>query len=135
MILSPVLVTKMVFELVIEFINHSQVVTAINYNTVPDFYTTKHSTLIYSVCLHCSSRVYHTGTIQVSLNHFQYHSTTVYLKSSNHTSDLLQPRTTEYSLELRTSLIILTADIILSHSPGNSLHSSGTSKLHHSTEN
>jgi hypothetical protein len=69
MIVSRVLVTNMGFRLVIGFINRLQVVTTINYNTVPDFYTTKHSTLISSVYLHRSSRIYHTGTIQVSLNH------------------------------------------------------------------
>jgi hypothetical protein len=54
-ILSRVLVTATGFGLVIGFINHSQVVTTTNYNTVPDFYTTKHSTLIFSVYLHLSS--------------------------------------------------------------------------------
>jgi hypothetical protein len=54
-ILSPVLVTATGFGLVIGFINHSQIVTTINYNIVPDFYTTKHSTLIFSVYLHSSS--------------------------------------------------------------------------------
>jgi hypothetical protein len=67
-ILSRVLVTKTGFGLVIGFINRLQVVTTINYDTVPDFYTTKHSTLISSVYIH-SSRIYHAGTIQVSLNH------------------------------------------------------------------
>jgi hypothetical protein len=57
------------FRLVIGFINHLEVVTTINYNTVPDFYTTEHSTLISSVSLHCSSRIYHTGTMQVSLDY------------------------------------------------------------------
>jgi hypothetical protein len=66
--LSRVLVTKMGFGLVIGCINRLQVVTTINYNTVLDFYTTKHYTLI-SVYLHSSSRIYHTGTIQVSLYH------------------------------------------------------------------
>jgi hypothetical protein len=46
-ILSRVLVTKTGFGLVIGFINHLQVVTKINYNTVPDFYTTRHYTPIY----------------------------------------------------------------------------------------
>jgi hypothetical protein len=54
-ILSRVLVTATGFGFVIVFINHSQVVTIINYNTVPDFHTTKHSTLIFSVYLHLSS--------------------------------------------------------------------------------
>jgi hypothetical protein len=53
--MSRVLVTAKGFGLVIGFINYSQVVTTINYNTVPDFYTTKHSTLIISVYLHLSS--------------------------------------------------------------------------------
>jgi hypothetical protein len=61
-VLSCVLVTKTWFELVIAYITHLQVVTTINYNTVPDFYTTKHFTLISSIYLHCSSRIYHTGT-------------------------------------------------------------------------
>jgi hypothetical protein len=80
--LSHVLVTRTGFGFVIGFINHLQVVITINYNTVPDFYTTKHSTLISSVYLHCSSQIYHTGTIQVSLNH------TLPIKSSNHMSNL-----------------------------------------------
>jgi type IV secretory pathway TrbD component len=40
------------FGLVIWFINHLQVVTTINYYTITDFHTTKHSTLISSVYLH-----------------------------------------------------------------------------------
>jgi hypothetical protein len=47
-ILSSVLVTKMGFGLVIEFINHLQVVTTINYHIVPDFHATNHSTLSLS---------------------------------------------------------------------------------------
>jgi hypothetical protein len=101
-ILSRELVTKTVFWLVIGFISLLQVLTTIIYYTVPDIYTTKHSTLIYSVQLHCSSRIYHTGTIQVSLNHFQYHSNTVHVKSSKHTSDLLQLRTSRCCLPPRT---------------------------------
>jgi hypothetical protein len=54
-ILSRVLATTTGFGLVIGFINHLQVVTTINYNIVPNFYTTKHSTLIFSVYLHLSS--------------------------------------------------------------------------------
>jgi hypothetical protein len=69
LILSRVLVTKTGFELVIGFINHARVVTTINYITVPYFYTTKHSTLIFSAYLHCSSRIYHTGTTQVWPHH------------------------------------------------------------------
>jgi hypothetical protein len=57
------------FGLVIGFINHLQVVTTINYNTVPDFHTTDHSTLISLVSLHQSSWIYNTETIKVSLNH------------------------------------------------------------------
>jgi hypothetical protein len=68
-ILSRVLVTKTGFGLVFGFINHLQVVTTINYNTVPDFHTTNHSRLIYLVYLHQSSRIYNIGTIKVSLNH------------------------------------------------------------------
>jgi hypothetical protein len=52
--LSRLLVTATGFGLLIGFINHSQVVITINYNTLPDFYTTKHSTLIFSVYLHLS---------------------------------------------------------------------------------
>jgi hypothetical protein len=55
--------------LVIGFINHLDVVTTNNYNTVTDFRTTKHSTLLSSVCLPYSSRIYNTGTIKVSLHH------------------------------------------------------------------
>jgi hypothetical protein len=40
------------FGLVIEINNNLQVVTTINYYTVIDFYSTKHSTLIFSVYLH-----------------------------------------------------------------------------------
>jgi hypothetical protein len=40
------------FELIIEFTDHLQVVTTINYKTLPDFHTTKHSTLISSDYLH-----------------------------------------------------------------------------------
>jgi hypothetical protein len=39
-IVMCILVTEMGFGLVIGFINHSQVVTTITYNTVPDFYFT-----------------------------------------------------------------------------------------------
>jgi hypothetical protein len=39
-VLSRVLVTKTGFGLVIEFINRSQVVTTINYNTVTNFHST-----------------------------------------------------------------------------------------------
>jgi hypothetical protein len=46
-----------------------EVVTTNNYNTIADFHTTKHSTLISSVYLHQSSRIYNTGAIKVSLNH------------------------------------------------------------------
>jgi hypothetical protein len=41
--------------------------STIKYNSVTDFHTTKHSTLLASVYLH--SRIYNTGTITVSLNH------------------------------------------------------------------
>jgi hypothetical protein len=57
------------------FIEHSKVVTTTEYNTVTDFHTTKHSTLIFTVYFHKSSlsvswqRIYNTGTIKVSLNH------------------------------------------------------------------
>jgi hypothetical protein len=47
-ILSRVLVTKTGFGLVIEFINHLQVLTAINCHTFNDFHTTNHSTLSLS---------------------------------------------------------------------------------------
>jgi hypothetical protein len=40
------------FGLVIGLIDHLQVLTTNNYNTVTDFHTTKHSTPISSVCLH-----------------------------------------------------------------------------------
>jgi hypothetical protein len=58
------------FGLVNGFIAYLQVATTNNYNTVTDFpTTTKQSTLIPSVYLHWSSRIYNTGTIKVSLNH------------------------------------------------------------------
>jgi type IV secretory pathway TrbD component len=40
------------FGLVIGFINHLQVVTTTKYNTITDFHTTNHSTLIFSVYFH-----------------------------------------------------------------------------------
>jgi hypothetical protein len=54
-ILSRVLATKTGFGLVIGFINCLQVVTIINYNTVADFHSTKHSTPIFSVYFQLSS--------------------------------------------------------------------------------
>jgi hypothetical protein len=57
------------FGLVIEFIDHLQVVTKINYTTVTDFHTTVHSTLASSFYLYYPSRIYNIGTIKVSLNH------------------------------------------------------------------
>jgi hypothetical protein len=57
------------FGLVIGLIDHLQIVTAINYNTVTDFHTTVFSTLIFSVYLHWSSWIYNTGAITVSLNY------------------------------------------------------------------
>jgi hypothetical protein len=48
-------VTATGYWLVIGFINYSQIITTINYNTVPDFYPTKQSTIIFSVYLHFSS--------------------------------------------------------------------------------
>jgi hypothetical protein len=51
-ILSYVWVIKMGFGLVILFTGYLQVVTTNNYNTVTDFHTTKHSTIISSVYLH-----------------------------------------------------------------------------------
>jgi hypothetical protein len=44
--------TKNGVRMVIGFIYNLQVLTTINYNIVPDFHTTKHSTLISSVYLH-----------------------------------------------------------------------------------
>jgi hypothetical protein len=55
--------------LVIGFTGYLQVVTTNNCNTVTDFHTAEHSTLISLVCLHWFSRIYNTGTIKVSLNH------------------------------------------------------------------
>jgi hypothetical protein len=57
------------------FIEHSQVVITTKYNTVTDFHTTNHSSLIYSVYFQYSSlsvswqQIHNTGTIKVSLNH------------------------------------------------------------------
>jgi hypothetical protein len=45
-------VTEDGFSFVTGFINHPQVVTTYNYNTVTDFHTTKHSMLLSSVYLH-----------------------------------------------------------------------------------
>jgi hypothetical protein len=73
------------------FIEHSQVVDTAKYNTVTDFHTRNHSTLVYSVYFHLSSlsvswqRIYNTGTIKVSLNHTLpislYYSTHKFFKS------------------------------------------------------
>jgi hypothetical protein len=68
-IVSHVLVTKLGFGLVIVFINCLRIVTTINYNTVHDFDTKNHSTLISSVHLHQSSWVYNMGAITVLLNY------------------------------------------------------------------
>jgi hypothetical protein len=57
------------FGLVTGFMEYLQVLTINNYNTITNFHTTKNSTLISSVDLHLSSRIYNTETIQVSLNH------------------------------------------------------------------
>jgi hypothetical protein len=57
------------FGLVIAFIRYLHVETTNNYNTVTDFHTTKHSTLLSSVYVHYSSRIYNTGTIKVPLSH------------------------------------------------------------------
>jgi hypothetical protein len=57
------------------FIGSSPDVTTNKYNTVTEFHTTIHSTLIFSVYFHKSSlsvswqRIYNTGNIKVSLNH------------------------------------------------------------------
>jgi hypothetical protein len=74
-VLSRVLVTKDGILIVIGFINHLQVVTTTKYNTVTDFHTTNHSTLIFSVCFHQSplfvswQRIYNTLTVNKSSNH------------------------------------------------------------------
>jgi hypothetical protein len=47
-ILSRILVTETGFGLVFGFINHLQFVTAINYNTLPAFHATNHSTVSLS---------------------------------------------------------------------------------------
>jgi hypothetical protein len=66
-------------------IGYLEVVTTNNYNSVTDIHTTKHSTLLASVHLHQSSRIYNTGTIKVSLNHTLsislYYSTHEFFKS------------------------------------------------------
>jgi hypothetical protein len=54
-ILSHVLVTKIGFGLVIGFINHLEVVTTIEYHSVPDLHTPNHSTLSLS-CLQLIQR-------------------------------------------------------------------------------
>jgi hypothetical protein len=96
------------FGLVIGFL---EVVTTINYNTVTDSHTTKHSTLISSVYLHLPSRIYNTGTIKVSLNHtflisLYYNTHTVFkshVKSSHadflYSSVLLAPIRFELSAQ------------------------------------
>jgi uncharacterized membrane protein required for colicin V production len=47
-IVSRILVTETGFGFVFGFINHLQVVTAINYHTVSAFHATKHSTISLS---------------------------------------------------------------------------------------
>jgi hypothetical protein len=74
-ILSSVLVTEKGFGLVIGFINHSQVVTTINYNTVTNFHftsTPRQSSQSISTCLHypfpgngSQHRNYHTLNLQM----------------------------------------------------------------------
>jgi hypothetical protein len=56
---------KMGFRLVIGFIDHLQVVTTINYNTIADL----HNLQSLHTNLSLSSWIYNTGTIKVSLNH------------------------------------------------------------------
>jgi hypothetical protein len=57
------------------FIEHSQVVTTSNYNTLADFHFMNHSTPIFSVYLHKSSlsvswqQIYNTLTVKKSSNH------------------------------------------------------------------
>jgi hypothetical protein len=68
-ILSHVGVTKNGLGLVILFTDHLQTITTNNYNTVINFHTTKHSTLLSSVYLHWFSWIYNTGIIKVSPNH------------------------------------------------------------------
>jgi hypothetical protein len=53
--MSRVLVTETGFGLVIGFIDHVQVVTTINYNTVPYLHNLNRSTPIFSVYSHLSS--------------------------------------------------------------------------------
>jgi hypothetical protein len=54
-VLSRVLVTATGFGLIIRFINHSQVVTTINYDTVPNFYITKTERIRVECYLHLPS--------------------------------------------------------------------------------
>jgi hypothetical protein len=92
------------FGLLVGFIGCLQVVTTINYYPSVDFHTTKHSTLISSVYLHYSSRIYNTGTMKISLNHTipipLYYSTHKVFKSQVKSSQadlLFSSSTTNFS--------------------------------------
>jgi hypothetical protein len=78
-IFSHVLVTKTGFGLVIGFINHSQVETIINYNTVPDLYNLQslHYNLLSLFPLVFAIRFLATdlNTGIITDSHFRYHCT------------------------------------------------------------
>jgi hypothetical protein len=83
------------FGLVIGFIDHLQIVTASNCNTISDFHFTNHSTVVFPVYFHKSSlsvswqRIYNAGTIK-SLTKLHTHSIAVLQNMWSHTLSLLR---------------------------------------------
>jgi hypothetical protein len=76
MILSWVLVTETGFRLVIGFINHSQVVTTINYNTVPDLHHLQNTVAHALGFFVFTSRLLATdlNTEIITVSHFKYYT-------------------------------------------------------------